>query len=79
MTCVQKGREICGLGCVNRAHARALVTQSSPHICLHIYINTYNEKGDTECENRNWRHVGDLFDFKTVTDLPSEFASPFYL
>ena len=35
---VKKCRKICGLGCVNRAHARTRVTQPSPHIFLHICI-----------------------------------------
>ena len=33
---VQKCRKIQGLGCVNRAYARARVTQPSPRIFLHI-------------------------------------------
>ena len=33
---VQKCRKIHGLGCLNRACARARVTQPSPHIFLHI-------------------------------------------
>ena len=37
---VQKCRKIYGLGCENRAHARARVTQPSPHIFLHVCILT---------------------------------------
>ena len=33
---VQKCRKICGLGCVNRACARARVAQPNPRIFLHI-------------------------------------------
>ena len=44
---VQKGRKICGLGCVNHARTRARVTQRRPHIFLLICIflgkhNTFN-------------------------------------
>ena len=33
---IQKGRKICGLGCVNQACTRARVTQPGPHIFLYI-------------------------------------------
>ena len=43
---IQKCRKKCGLGCVNRARAKARVTQPTPHIFLHICTTlwwaTYN-------------------------------------
>ena len=41
-------------------------------------MNSYSKKGKAKHNNRDWRHVDDLLNFK-MTVLQTEFAPSFYL